>query len=374
MSSFKTLEQIMEQIMGTGSTGLGMFAEITDGNSPVDSGRALDSTEDINEYELMQLLDKSSNQWTSTPDDSLFWSTNNVRKILPPGLYKCITTEKTGYSFQKMLVSTDDLINVPDTASSQVIGEIEKFWTLKEEFKNRGFLHKRGVLMYGEPGSGKTASIQLLVQQITIDGGIAIYADDPHVLTGCLQMLRRLEPTRRVIVILEDFETLTDRQGRENEWLSVLDGESQIDDVVFLATTNYIEALDKRFTDRPSRFDIVVPVPMPGAQARAAYIINKEKSLTPEEVKEWTKRSVGFSFAHLKEMIIAVKCLGNDLDSTVGRLRDMQRRKANSAELAFDPDGVNGERQGPGFLSTEPTESKTNEEIDWDEIFPPKSD
>jgi len=374
MSSFKTLEQIMEQIMGTGSTGLGMFAEITDGNSPVDSGRALDSTEDINEYELMQLLDKSSNQWTSTPDDSLFWSTNNVRKILPPGLYKCITTEKTGYSFQKMLVSTDDLINVPDTASSQVIGEIEKFWTLKEEFKNRGFLHKRGVLMYGEPGSGKTASIQLLVQQITIDGGIAIYADDPHVLTGCLQMLRRLEPTRRVIVILEDFETLTDRQGRENEWLSVLDGESQIDDVVFLATTNYIETLDKRFTDRPSRFDIVVPVPMPGAQARAAYIINKEKSLTPEEVKAWTERSVGFSFAHLKEMIIAVKCLGNDLDETVERLRNMQRRKANSSELAFDPDGVNGERQGPGFLSTEPTESKTNEEIDWDEIFPPKSD
>jgi len=194
------------------------------------------------------------------------------------------------------------------------------------------------------------------------------------VLTGCLQMLRRLEPTRRVIVILEDFETLTDRQGRENEWLSVLDGESQIDDVVFLATTNYIETLDKRFTDRPSRFDIVVPVPMPGAQARAAYIINKEKSLTPEEVKAWTERSVGFSFAHLKEMIIAVKCLGNDLDETVERLRNMQRRKANSSELAFDPDGVNGERQGPGFLSTEPTESKTNEEIDWDEIFPPKSD
>jgi hypothetical protein len=372
MPSFKTVEQLLEQIMGSGSTN-GLFS---DSESPpkADSGRALDTSEDINEYELMQLLDKSSNQWTSTPDDSLFWSTNNVRQILPPGLYKCITTEKTGYSFQKMLVSTDDLITVPDTASSKVIGEIEKFWTLKKEFKARGFLHKRGVLMYGEPGSGKTASIQLLVQQITIDGGIAIYADDPHVLTGCLQMLRRLEPTRRVIVILEDFETLTDRQGRENEWLSVLDGESQIDDVVFLATTNYIESLDKRFTDRPSRFDIVVPVPMPGAQARAAYIMNKEKSLTPEEVKDWTERSRGFSFAHLKEMIIAVKCLGNGLDATVDRLRDMQRRKASSTDLAFDPDGIDGATQGPGFISNEPSEPKTNEQIDWDKIFPPQED
>lgn len=357
---------------GHGSTS-GLFSATEAPSGDKDSNRSLDSTEEINEFELMELLDKSSNQWTSTPDDSLFWSTNNVRNILPPGLYKCIMTEKTGYSFQKMLVSTDDLITVPDTASAQVISEIEKFWTLKEDFKVRGFLHKRGVLMYGEPGSGKTASIQLLVQQITDAGGIAIYADDPHVLTGCLQMLRRLEPNRRVIVILEDFETLTDRQGRENEWLSVLDGESQIDDVVFLATTNYIEALDKRFTDRPSRFDIVVPVPMPGAQARATFIMNKEKSLTREEVKEWTERSVGFSFAHLKEMIIAVKCLGNDLDATVDRLRNMQRRKANSSELAFDPDGENGEKQGVGFLPAKGSAPKTNEEIDWDELYPAES-
>ncbi len=352
-----------------------MFAEILDRDNPQEeTGSSLDTTEDINEHDLMELLDRSSNQWTSTPDNSLFWSTNNVRKILPPGLYKCITTEKTGYSFQHMLVSTDDLINVPDTASSQVIGEIEKFWTLKEEFKKRGFLHKRGVLMYGEPGSGKTASIQLLVEQITKDGGIAIYADDPHVLTGCLQMLRRLEPTRRVIVILEDFETLTDRQGRENEWLSVLDGESQIDDVVFLATTNYIEALDKRFTDRPSRFDIVVPVPMPGARARAAYLMNKEKSLSPEEIIDWTERSIGFSFAHLKEMIIAVKCLGNGLDATVDRLRNMQRRKAVNTDLAFDPDGVNGEKPGLGFSPNDNSKPKTNEKIDWDEVFITTSD
>jgi len=337
---------------------------------PPSDGRSLIGADDeINEYELIKLLDKSTNQWTSSPDDSLFWSTNNVRSVLPSGLYKCIMTEKTGYSFQKLIVSTDDLIHVPDTASSKVIAEIEKFWGLKEEFKQRGFLHKRGVLMFGEPGSGKTASIQLLVKAITESGGIAIYADDPHVLTGCLQVLRRLEPNRRIIVILEDFETLTDRQERENEWLSVLDGEAQVDDVVFLATTNYLHSLDKRFTDRPSRFDIIVPVPMPSARARATFLIHKEKSLSNDEIKDWTMRSVGFSYAHLKEMIISVKCLGNDLDSTVERLRDMQRRKSGDVDLSYDPDGENGAKKSVGFLPNESGDSKTDEKIDWDALF-----
>ncbi len=692
---------------------------VTTSDAPIPE-RSLDESEDINERELRILLDTSTNQWTCTPDESLFWSTNNVIGTLPPGLYKCVYTDKTGHSFQKLIVSTDDLISVPDTAGAKVISEIEKFWTLKDDFKKRGFLHKRGVLMFGEPGchakdteilmfdgsvkkvqdieigeylmgpdsacrevlktctgnekmykitptkgdsfvvnenhvlslcstnkpfrqgtiiditvkdfinqsytfktrmklfrtgvefkdtntellvppyilglwlgdgttakaglttmdteiidewsnwllavgcdrvyeykrrvdsrcvtltgvsyntgrgkptnyrnnpanrllheigvlnnkhipleyltgsrkdrlellaglidtdgygqrgvydfisksselangvvflarslglaayihgykkqceylgiiregnywrvsisgdcstvpvklerkklkprtqiknhlvtgftvelynetdeyygfsvdkdnrylmgdftvthnSGKTASIQLLVAKIISEGGIAIYADDPGNLTSCLQMLRRLEPKRRVIVILEDFETLTDRQERENEWLSVLDGEAQIDDVVFLATTNYIDNLDKRFTDRPSRFDVIVPVPMPGAKARALFIMSKEKSLSHEEVIDWTERSVGFSYAHLKELIISVKCLGNDIEFTIDRLRNMQRRKSGDVDLSYDPDGENGSKRSAGFLQDESSKPKTDERIDWDEIFP----
>ena len=333
--------------------------------------RTLADAETIDESVLEATLEKTSTYWTSTADGSLFWSTNNVQESLPPGLYKCVYTEKTGYSFQKLIVSTDDLIPLPDTASAQIVSEIDKFWTLKSAFKQRGFLHKRGVLMYGEPGSGKTASIQLLIQKMINEGGMAIYADDPHVLTSSLQMLRRIEPERRVIVILEDFETLTDRQNRENEWLSVLDGEAQIDDVVFLATTNYIDKLDKRFTDRPSRFDLVAPVPMPGVIARALFLEHKEKTLSKEEVQEWAILSKGFSYAHLKEMIISVKCLGNSVEDTMERLRNMQRRNFGAEDLSYDPDGTDG-KKSIGFTTDKSGAPITDEEVDWDTFWEDK--
>lgn len=331
----------------------------------IEAYRTLADMEEMDENLLDQMLEASQKQWSMTPDGNLFWATTNVVKNIPSGLYKCIFNDNIGHGLQRLIVSTDDLIALPDTATSIVVNEIEAFWDMRQSFEKRGLLHKRGVLLHGEPGSGKTACLQQLVSDIIRRDGMAVYADDPHILTACLQMLRHVEPNRPVVVILEDFETLTDRQARENEWLSVLDGEAQINNVVFLASTNYIEKLDKRFTDRPSRFDVVIAVPMPGAKARALYLKTKEPSLSKEELDEWVKKSKGFSIAHLKEMIISVKCYGKTLDDTIERLRDMQRRKHHTEEeLRFDPDE---EGQG-GFGFNQPGKDPvTDEDFDIDE-------
>ncbi len=252
----------------SGSWGSNEVADVADTPPPINEGKlqrtlAVDNNED-NESELAEASRKMTKQWACSPDQTLYWASTPVADKLLPGLYKCVFSQETGYSLKRLLVSTDDLIALDDdAATTKVRTEIGKFWASEAKYQEMGLLHKRGIIMYGDPGSGKTATIQQLISFLTKDGGISIYADDPNTLTGCLQLLRRIEPTRRVIVILEDFETLTERSQRENEWLSVLDGEAQINNVVFLATTNYVEKLDKRFTDRPSRFDTVMKVPMP---------------------------------------------------------------------------------------------------------------
>lgn len=89
-------------------------------------------------------------------------------------------------------------------------------------------------------------------------------------------------------------------------------------------TTNYPSRLDKRLVNRPSRFDKVIKVGMPNDGTRRLYLQAKEKSLNGEELDRWVKLSKDFSLAHLKEMIVAVKCLNQPLDEVVERLKQMR--------------------------------------------------
>ena len=241
---------------------------------------------------------------------------------------------------EKQIVNTDDIIILPDTESESVLKEIERFWTLKPEFEKRGFIYKRGILLWGDPGSGKTCTIQLLIQSIIAKGGVAIFANHHNTTANCLQMLRKIEPDRPIVVLLEDLDALVREHG-ESGYLALLDGESQVNNVVFIATTNYPERLDKRFVDRPSRFDTIKLIPMPGAEARYVYLKTKEPSLTEEELEKWVSMSKGFSVAHLKEMIISNRCYGKPVENVVRRLRKMTEQRLTSDD-ATEKDGGMG--------------------------------
>ena len=266
-------------------------------------------------------------RWAS--DNERFWACKTTYDVLPAGLYKPMHSNQIGFYMEKQIIDTDELIVLPDTASEQVLQEIEKFWGLKEQFDNHGFIHKRGILLWGDPGSGKTATIQLLLKSIIEKGNIALFAGNPHVTTNCLQMIRRIEPERAMIVIMEDLDAMVYEHG-EAEYLAMLDGESQVSNVVFVATTNYPEKLDKRFIDRPSRFDTIKLIPMPGSDARRVYLQTKDPTLKGKELETWVRLSDGFSVAHLKEMIISNRCYNIEIEKVVKRLSFMRKRKITS--------------------------------------------
>lgn len=278
-------------------------------------------------------------RWAASHDT--FWGATQTYDQLPAGLYRCDVSHQLGPILHRIQVETDNLLTLPDDDSAAIISEFKRFWEVEDEFRKRGFLMKRGFLLWGPPGSGKTSTIQLLIKElIERNDGIVLLIERPDVAASCLQMVRQIEPKRPIIAVMEDIDALIERFG-ENQYLALLDGEAQVDNIVFLASTNYPERLDKRFVDRPSRFDTVRYIGMPSAEAREVYLQTKEPSLEGRELAEWVASSDGFSIAHLKEMIIAVKCFGQSLSEVTERLEALHSRKPTSEDA---PD-----RQPVGF-------------------------
>ena len=243
---------------------------------------------------------------------------------LPAGIYK-LYSDSTGSYFVPTNISHDNLLVLPDTKSEEVLKEIDQFWARKDKYNLLKVKHKRGFLLHGPPGSGKTSTVIQTMQKMVNLGGVVILGGDenPSFVSNMLSTLRNVESTRPVTVVLEDIDSIIKRYD-EASLLSLLDGEDSIDGVVFIATTNYPENLDGRVSNRPSRFDRVIKIDVPTIEARKVYLRHcAGEQLTEKEVDSWAEISEGFSIAHLKELIVSVLAYGGDLQEEAKRLKRM---------------------------------------------------
>lgn len=283
-------------------------------------------------------------QW-ATSDNSVYTPTWKTQQEITPGVYEIGSSPDIGIFFKKIAVKTEGLINFPDGNSKKVVGEIQNFWKKAELFDKYGLSFKRGILLFGPPGSGKSCTLQLIMRDVIQMGGIAINFIDPHTFIAGLRIIRQIQPTCPIVVIMEDIETTLQRHN-ESDILNILDGVNKVDYTVFLATTNHPNLLGPRIINRPSRFDKRFKIGLPNAEARRIYFEHiimdckdSESTTLQEKLTElnidldkWVKDTDKMSLAHLKELFIAVVILGDDYDAAVKTLSSMKEKVANDDE------------------------------------------
>lgn len=253
-----------------------------------------------------------------------------TRKKLPAGAFEFVET-RTGFLFKKKNLETDDLLVLPDNRMTQLLTEIDMFWKTYDNFNKFGFLHRRGVLLYGPQGSGKSLLIQQICKNCIDEGDVVFICNShPHVFQMGLEYFRQIEPERRCVCVFEDIDALNDEYGEE-ELLMLLDGENVINRCLNIASTNYPERLDKRLVARPRRFDRVIKIDMPSADVRRFYLEQKLKiSKDNDDIDKWIEATDGFSFAALAELVISVKCLNKEFDESLKTIKGLLVAKPSS--------------------------------------------
>lgn len=277
--------------------------------------------------------------------DGVYWGSPETCDRLESGFY--MPTEVRGApALQKIATSTDDLLRLPDPTCDMLLEEFVHFWKRSPEMVKRGLMPKRGIMLYGPPGSGKTSAVQLMAHHmIKIMGGVVIVCNHPVTTARSLQLFRGLEPDRPVIILYEDIDAIIEMYHCEAQLLALLDGELQIGGVVNVATTNYPERLDPRFTDRPGRFDRITLVGMPLPDARRAYFAAKAPDVSEPRREQWVIASDGWSIAHLRELVVGHLVLGEDDQDVIHRLTNMREQLPKSDDSKVSDFGFH-ERSG----------------------------
>jgi len=160
-----------------------------------------------------------------------------------------------------------------------------------------------------------------------------------------MSKFRQIEPDRKIITIIEDFERLAKDEYYSALLLQLLDGNEQLDSIVTIATTNYPENLEKRWTCRPSRFNLVLEYKKPNAEVRKFYICNKLKDggidvdseSVKEDIKRYVEKTEDFTFDFVKEAIQGIYVDGIDEDTVFERIE--KARKKNGHYKVTEDDG-----------------------------------
>ena len=209
----------------------------------------------------------------------------------------------------------DDVI-LPSSVKKELKTNIDNLFDNIQLYKKNDLSFKRGIILKGEPGTGKTLIGKVLCNQskcsfVWVTPKFLQRASD---IKAICVLAREIAPT---ILFLEDIDLYgNNRDDSSNasllgELMNQLDGLVENRYIVTVATTNNAGKLEDALRNRPGRFDRIIDIPKPSSEGRIKMLKLHVGKCSVDNVnfESVAKKTKGYTGAHIRELVTtAVIC------------------------------------------------------------------
>jgi cell division protease FtsH len=196
---------------------------------------------------------------------------------------------------------------VLDSIELEVLGIGEH----KQRLREAGQHVKRGVLLHGPPGTGKTHTVRYLVSRASDATVMLLTGGGLHMVRQACALARMLQPS---IVVLEDIDLIAQDRGVMGhsgnpllfDVLNEMDGMAEdAENVAFILTTNRADVLEPALAARPGRVDLAVEIALPDVEARRGLLqlYGAGLELELDDPEAIVSRTSGVTAAFIKELV-----------------------------------------------------------------------
>jgi len=203
-------------------------------------------------------------------------------------------------------VSWEDIILIAEI-KQDIRSNLNNFFKGRELYRKINLPYKRGFIFIGPPGNGKTMICKAIAHMYPNIPYIYCQPDgiasSNEIFEESFNTALRLAPS---ILCIEDLDVIMKDHLSKSFFLNLVDGLSENEGILFIATMNHPELLDQNIINRPSRFDRIWRIDPPDEELRFNMLKKlMNGNFNDETLMDFAGETDGFSMAYLKELFIS---------------------------------------------------------------------